>query len=141
MYYCYGEAQVHKGGIPTGGSDNSKLWIAFTAGKNPVQLIAGTYWSGDAAENYGLVMLPPGVNTSPNGTVTLEGSMGAIMLNFQMAGGSTAASPSAVWPGQKTAGQTPPVVPPFWTVYVVPLTAASAADFQLRLLGMELVKP
>jgi len=141
LYYCYGESRVQRGGIPVGGSDNSKLWEVFTAREHPVQIIAGTYWSGDAGENYGLVMIPPGVETGQNGTSTLEGDMGAIMLNSQLIGGYTAASPGPVWPGNKTAGNTPPVVPPFWTVFVLPLDAASAADFQVRLLGMDLVKP
>ena len=69
------------------GSDQSKLWSVFTAGENPVQLIGGSYWSGDAGEMYGLVMLPPSVPDQPNGTATLTGAMGAITLNFQMGGG------------------------------------------------------
>ena len=140
MYYCYGEGRTSKG-VMAAGSDQSKLWSVFTAGDNPVQLIAGSYWSGDAGENYGLVMLGPSAVNGPNGTQTLAGSMGAVALNFQMAGGLTATTPAAVWPGQKTAGNTPPIVPPNWTVWVYPIDGASTADFQVRIMGIDLVKP
>ena len=140
MYYCYGQVRTAKGSIAAG-TDQSKLWSIFTAGENPVQLIGGSYWSGDAGEMYGLVMLPPSVPDQPNGTATLTGAMGAITLNFQMGGGQTATTPLAVWPGQKTAGNTPPIVPPFWSVYAIPFDATSTADFQVRLMGMDLVKP
>lgn len=125
------------------GSDQSKLWRVFTAGENPVQLINGSYWSGDAAESYALCLLPPTFvgSSNPNGTTTIAGNMGAIMLNFQMAGGNTATTPASIWPGLKTFGGPPPVVPPFWSVYVFPFEAASTADFQVRLMGMDLVKP
>ena len=86
MYYCYGQVRTAKGSIAAG-TDQSKLWSIFTAGENPVQLIGGSYWSGDAGEMYGLVMLPPSVPNLPNGTATLTGAMGAITLNFQMGGG------------------------------------------------------
>jgi len=139
-YYCYGQVRTAKGAVGAG-SDQSKLWSVFTAGENPVQLMGGSYWSGDAAENYGLVMIGPSAVSGPNGTATLAGSMGAIAINWQMGGGNTAVQPLAIWPGQKTAGNTPPVVPPFWTVYVYPIAAASTADFQVRIMGMDLVKP
>lgn len=140
IYYCYGQVRTSKGSVGAG-SDQSKLWSVFTAGENPVQLIAGSYWSGDATESYGLVMLPPSAVNGPNGTQTLSGSMGAVAINFQMAGGNTATTPIALWPGQKTFGGTPPIVPPFWTLYVYPIDAASTADFQMRIMGMDLVKP
>lgn len=139
-YYCYGQVRQAKGSIAAG-SDQSKLWSVFTAAENPVQLIGGSYWSGDATESYGLVMLPPSVPAGPNGTATLAGSMGAIAINFQMAGGNTATSPIPMWPGQKTFGGTPPIVPPYWSLYVYPIDAASTADFQVRIMGMDLVKP
>jgi hypothetical protein len=140
MYYCYGQIRTSKGSVGAG-SDQSKLWSVFTAGENPVQIIGGSYWSGDAGESYGLLMLAPTSVPGPNGTATLTGSMGAIALNFQMAGGNTQTTPLAIWPGQKTAGNTPPVVPPFWSLYVYPIDGTSTADFQVRLMGMDLVKP
>jgi len=139
MNYQYGKVRLGKGGIPVGGSDNSKLWLVFSASENPVQLIAGSYWAGDSGENYGLVMFPPGVPEGANGTATITGAMGAVTINFQMAGGETAVTPAAVWPGQKTAGASPPVVPPFWSLYVLPVSGASAANFEVRLMGMDLI--
>lgn len=141
MHYQYGEWRSQTGGIPVGGSDNSKLWVAFVAQENPVQLIAGSFWSGDSGEDYGLIAIAPGVNTKQNGTATLVGSMGGIMYAAQMNAGHTQADPGIIWPARKTAGNTPPVLPPFWTLYCVPLTAASTADFQVRILGVDLVKP
>ena len=140
MYYCYGQIRTSKGSVGAG-SDQSKLWSVFTAGENPVQIIAGSYWSGDAGESYGLVMLAPSSVSGPDGTATLAGSMGAVAINFQMAGGNTQTTPLAIWPGQKTAGNTPPIVPPFWSLYVYPIDGTSTADFQVRLMGMDLVKP
>lgn len=141
MHYQYGEFRSQVGGIPVGGSDNSKLWVAFVAEEHPVQLIAGTFWSGDSGEDYGLIALPPGVETGVNGTKTLTGSMGGIMYAAQLNAGHTVVDPGIIWPARKTAGNTPPVLPPFWTLYVIPLTAASTADFQVRILGADLVKP
>jgi len=141
MMYVYGEVRSQKGGIPVGGSDNSKLWVAFKAGPNPVQLINGSFWSGDSGEDYGLIALPPGVDTKGNGTTTLTGSMGGIMYAAQLNAGNTAVDPGIIWPARKTAGNTPPILPPGWTLYIVPLTAASAADFQTRILGIDLVRP
>jgi len=143
MHYQYGEFRVSHGSIPVGGSDNSKLWVAFQARENPVQLIAGSFWSGDSGEDYGLVALPPGVETGQNGTTTLTGTMGGIMYMQQLNGGSThtAVNPGIIWPGRKTAGNTPPVLPPHWTLYIIPVTAASTADFQVRILGVDLVRP
>jgi len=63
------------------------------------------------------------------------------MIANQLVGGGTATTPYPVWPGQKSFGNVPPTVPPYWSVYVIPLGAASTADFQVRLLGMDLVKP
>jgi len=143
IHYQYGEVRSQIGGIPVGGSDNSKLWVAFVAQENPVQLIAGSFWSGDSGEDYSLVALPPGVQTGQNGSTTLTGLMGGICYVQQMNGGSTytAVNPAPIWPARKTAGNTPPILPPFWTLYVLPATAASTADFQVRILGVDLVKP
>ena len=140
-FYCYGEAIIGKGGIPVGGSDSSKLWLALTAEAYPIQLMAGSYWSGYSGEDYGLVMIPPGVDLTPNGTVTLNGQMGAVMTHSQLAGqNGTAAFPAPIWPGNKTAGGYPPVLPAGWSLCVVSPTAATN-DFQVRVMGMELVKP
>jgi len=143
MHYQYGTFRSQVGGIPVGGSDNSKLWVAFVARENPVQLINGSFWSGDSGEDYLLIALAPGVETGANGTTTLTGAMGGIMYAAQMNGGSThtQVNPGIIWPARKTAGNTPPILPPFWTLYVLPGTAASAADFQVRILGVDLVKP
>lgn len=141
MMYVYGEVRSQKGGIGVGGSDNSKLWVAFKAGSNPVQLINGSFWSGDSGEDYGLIALAPGVDTGVNGTVTLTGAMGGIMYAAQLNAGHTAVDPGIIWPARKTAGNTPPILPPDWTLYIFPMTAASTADFQTRILGIDLVRP
>jgi hypothetical protein len=141
MRYIYGEVRSQTGGIPVGGSDNSKLWVAFKAGDNFVQLINGSFWSGDSGEEYSLIALAPGVNTKVNGTATLSGSMGGIMYVAQLNAGHTQVDPGIIWPGRKTGGNTPPILPPHWTLYVLPVTAASTADFQVRILGVDLVTP
>ena len=63
------------------------------------------------------------------------------MLAFDLVGGATATTPYAIWPAQKTYGNKPPFVPPFWSLYAYPIAATTTADFQIRLMGMDLVKP
>jgi len=147
MYYCYGQVRSQKGGIPTGGSDNSKAYGVFTAGEHPVEIIAGTYRSGDANEFYTLAIVPPSF-PSLDGTVTIAGgNQGVIVLNSSLAGGfGTAAAPQSVYGNNgnlkiNLSGAFKWIIPPYHHVVVFPNTAASSADFPVYLLGMDLVKP
>jgi len=148
MYYCYGQVRSQKGGIPTGGSDNSKAYGVFTAGEHPCEIVAGTYRSGDANEKYILAIVPPSFQ-SLDGTVTIAGgNQGVIVLNHLMIGGlGTAAAPVSVYSGYTASTREPRlitpnnwIIPPYHHVIVFP-TAASSADFPVYLLGMDLIKP
>ena len=147
MYYCYGQVRSQKGGIPTGGSDNSKAYGVFTAGEHPVEIVAGTYRSGDTNETYVLAIVPPSF-PSLDGTVTIAGgNQGVIALNSFMIGGlGTAANPISVYTSATSTTRDPTfigsnwIIPPYHHVVVFP-TAASSADFPVYLLGMDLIKP
>ena len=141
MYYCYGELRSQKGGIPVGGSDQGVSHHVFTAGENPVKIVAGTYRSGDANETYCLAIVPPGFVP---GTVIAGGNQGVMVLNGQLIGGLfTAVFPGNVFQDITTKSQAGKdwIIPPYWQVIVWPNTAVSAADLRVYLLGMDLVKP
>jgi len=141
MYYCYGELRSQKGGIPVGGSDQSISHLVFAAGENPVKIIAGSYRSGDANEEYNLALVPPDFVV---GTVIAGGNQGTYVLNGQLLGGLyTATKLGNVFQDITTKSQAGKdwIIPPYWQVIVWPASAASAADFRVYLLGMDLVKP
>ena len=131
---------IGKGGIPVGGSDNNKLWRVFTAGSKPVLIMTGSFWSGDASEYYELIQVPPGHNL--NGTLGVDDIKGAITIfagNLEGAVG-TLASPEPLF-GHYTRtplGTAGFVLPPEYSIAVQPTSAASAADFGIRIGGFEL---
>ena len=144
MYYCYGEIRSQKGGIPTGGADQNQAYGVFTAGENPVEIIAGTYRSGDAGEPYCLAIVPPSF-PSLDGNVTIAGgNQGVIVLSQTLMGGVfTANAPGDVYADISLKAYIPRnwIIPPYHHVVVWPTTANSAADFPVYLLGMDLIKP
>lgn len=127
-----------RGGIPVGGSDNNKLWEVFTAGEKGVMIMTGSYWSGDGSEYYELVMCPP--NSTLNGTLGVNDIKGTLTIfGGNIEGGvGTQAEPEALF-GHYT--RTSPgawfYLPPHYSIAVQPVTAASAADFGVRLAGFE----
>jgi len=139
--YTYGKVRLGKGGIPVGGSDNAKAWPVFQAGENPVEIVGGTYRSGDASEYYGLAIVPP--DFLANGTVTIDGgNQGVIILMSNLVGDvHTDEVPGDVYfntPGKAYRGQNY-IIPPFHQVVCWPNTAASTADFFVSLLGLDLI--
>ena len=144
MYYCYGQTRSQKGGIPTGGADQNQAYGVFTAGENPVEIIGGTFRSGDAGEFYCLAIVPPSF-PSLDGNVTITGgNQGVIVLNQSLIGGVfTAGAPGSIYAdtANKTYYPSNWIIPPYHHVVVWPITANSAADFPVYLLGMDLVKP
>ena len=144
MYYCYGQVRSQKGGIPTGGSDNSKAWGVFTAGEHPVEIIAGTYRSGDANEEYCLAIVPPSFPSLDGNTTIAGGTQGVIVLNGQLLGGLfTAIKPGNVYQDITTKSQTGSrwIIPPYHHVVVFPTGATSSSDLPVYLLGMDLIEP
>lgn len=134
-----GQYLISKGGIPVGGSDNNKLWECFTAGDKPVLIMAGHYWSGDASEYYSLIQVPPGF--ALNGTLGMADINGAIEFftgNIEGAVG-TIANPESLF-GHYT--RTPVgawfILPAHYSIAVQPITAASSADFGVRIAGFEI---
>jgi len=140
LNYKYGQVRLGKGGIPVGGSDNEKAWPVFQAGENPVEIISGNYRSGDASELYCIGIVPP--DFVANGTVTIAGgSQGVTVLNNGLIGDiHTAANPGDVFLNvDKYSVARNWIVPPFHQVVCWPITAASANDFFVSLLGLDLV--
>lgn len=141
VQYTYGKVRLGKGGIPVGGSDNNKAWPVFQAGENPVQIISGSYRSGDASEFYKLAIAPP--DFVANGTVTIAGgSQGLTILNKSLSGGlHTATDPGDPFVDvvMKTSSTKSWIIPPWHQVIVWPFSAASTNDFFVSLLGLDLV--
>jgi len=133
-----------KGGIPVGGSDNNKLWECFTAGDKPVLITILQYWSGDASEYYQLVQVPPGKNL--NGTLGMADINGSICITsggLNIVGGiGTVAEPlnlqATVAVDRVGMQMFYYLLPPNYAIAVQPITAASSADFGVRIGGFEL---
>lgn len=144
MYYCYGQVRSQKGGIPSGGSDNSKAWGVFTAGEHPVHIIAGTYRSGDLNESYCLAIVPPSFPSLDGNTTIAGGLQGVIVLHQSLVGGTfTATNPGNVYVEVPTKSSINNnwIIPPYHHVVVFPISGTSSADFPVYLMGMDLVKP
>lgn len=144
MYYCYGQVRSQKGGIPTGGADQNQAYGVFTAGEHPVEIISGTFRSGDAGEFYCLAIVPPSFPSLDGNTTIAGGNQGVIVLNQSLIGAVfTAGAPGSVYAdtANKTYFPFKWIIPPYHHVVVWPVTSNSAADFPVYLLGMDLVKP
>jgi len=91
-----------------------------------------------------LAIVPPSF-PSLDGNVTIAGgNQGVIVLNQTLVGGVfTANAPGSIYVDVPTKSYVHSnwIIPPYHHVVVWPITANSAADFPVYLLGMDLVKP
>lgn len=135
--YKLGKWVQSKGGIPVGGSDNNKLWEVFTAEDKPVVITCGGYWSGDASEYYTFMLVPP--NFALNGTLGPADILGCIPLMVGNIEGNlgTIASPISLMNSYQRSSGPHWVIPPEYSIAVMPVTAASTADFGVRVGGFE----
>ena len=140
MYYCYGQVRLGKGGIPVGGSDQDKAWGVFTAAENPVEIVAGTYRSGDAGEMYTFAIVPPDFSNLSGQTTIAGGDQGVVALGQVKGAAMTITEPGSIYSSMVPSIQQRIIVPPFHHI-VIWCSTASAADFVVYLLGMDLVKP
>lgn len=142
--YSLGNYIQAKGGIPVGGSDNNKLWECFTAEDKPILITVLQYWSGDASEYYQLVQVPPG--RALDGTLGMAEINGAIVITSggaNIAGGlGTVAAPynlQATVAVDRVGMQSFSfILPPYYSIAVQAITAASSADFGVRIGGFEI---
>jgi len=140
MYYCYGQLRTSKGGIPAGGSDQQVAWGVFTAGENPCEIIAGQYRSGDLNEDYTVAIVPPDFPTLDGTTLITGGNQGVMALFTVKGGKQTSTIPGIFYSGLTNNAQGKFIIPPYHNV-VVWCETASAADFKVYFMGMDLVKP
>jgi hypothetical protein len=140
MNYIYGQVRASKGGIPVGGSDAAYAWGVFTAAENPVEIVAGTYRSGDSGEFYTLAIVPPDFPSLDGNTLIAGGDQGVMALGDVRGGGETIVNPGALYDSSQMAITQRIIVPPFHHV-VTFCSTPSAADFRVYFLGMDLVKP
>lgn len=131
-----------KGGIGVGGADQYILWSVFAANDKPVLLTQGQFWSGDASEQYKIAMIPASSGvTFSNDAYTLADFNGAMSLGGgALRGGvGTVADPANVFGHSGTAEYAYNfLIPPFWRVVVMSVTAGgSAADFGMIMGGFE----
>jgi len=141
MYYCYGNIRSRL----TSTSINTGLWVAttvFTAGDNPVEIRAGSYWGGDANEFWALALAPPNF---VNGSIATDGDTnGIIPITQAIKGGiftnvkkgtifvPTSMDQSIIFPI---------IVPSNYNLIVYPVTSTSSAAASFNLLGQDLIKP
>jgi len=132
-----------KGGIGVGGADQYILWSCFAANDKPVLLTQGSFWSGDAAEQYALALIPPssGVTFRNDaytladfngaiaiGSLTFRGGVGTVAQPYNIMANSTSPEATYNW-----------LIPPYWRVVVQSVTAGgSSADFGVILGGFEI---
>jgi len=140
MYYCYGQVRLGKGGIPAGGVDQHKAYGIFTAAENPVEIVGGQYRSGDLNEDYTIAIVPPDFPNLSGQTTIAGGNQGVVALFTVKGGKQTATIPGPMYSGLTNNAQGKFIIPPFHHV-VVWCETASAADFKVYFLGMDLVKP
>ena len=140
--YKLGEYLQSKGGIPVGGSDNNKLWSVFTARDKPILVTVLQYWSGDASEFYQLVQCPPGFALDGTlGCADIVGSIALMSPAFMEGATGTVAEPytlQAADAGRSGFVAMSFILPPDYSIAVQPVTAASAADFGVRIGGFEI---
>lgn len=141
--FSLGIYRQSKGGIPVGGSDNNKLWEVFTAEDKPVMVTQAQFWSGDASEYYQLVQVPPGF--ALNGTLgmaDINGSIAMTPAGWMVGALGTVAEPRTLQADDPGRGGIQGfaffILPPNYSIAVQPVTAASAADFGVRVGGFEL---
>ena len=139
MNYIYGAIRSQKGGIPGGGGDQDKAYGVFTAAEHPVEIIAGTYRSGDSNEMYTLAIVPPDFPNLSGQTSIAGGDQGVYALGQIKGGGMTITEPGSIYSQMTPSIQQRIIVPPFHHV-VVWCSTASAADFRVYFLGMDLIQ-
>ena len=140
-----GQHLQSKGGIPVGGSDNNKLWSVFTARDKPVLITVLQFWSGDASEYYQLVQCPPGFALDGTlGMADINGSIALTPAGWIVGALGTVAEPRTLQPDDPGRGGIVAwnaIIPPDYSIAVQPVTAASAADFGVRVGGFEIDAP
>jgi hypothetical protein len=129
------------GGVAAG-ADNNKLWRVLTAGENPMLITAAQFYGGDASEYYTIVQVPPGAGNL-DGTEVMSDLPGAIVVQAgNIEGGAwTEDSPQSLlnsFQRQTTQGW---ILPAFYTLAVMPVTAASTAAFVVTMGGFEYASP
>lgn len=130
-----------KGGIPVGGGEVNKLWTCFQASDKPVLVMYGNVWSGDSNEYYKLILCPPNtLNGSNNGNLSVEKVNGALVFLAQNVRGAigTVNEPNSIFPETNAQSPSFPIIPAYWTLAVMPETAASANDLGIRIAGFEI---
>ena len=139
--YKLGKFVQSKGGIPVGGGEVNKLWTCFQASDKPVVVMYGNVNSGDSNEYYKLILCPPNtLNGSNNGNLNVGQVNGALVFLAQnvRVGTGTVNEPNSIFPETNTGSPSWPVIPPYWTLAVMPETALSSNDLNIRIGGFEI---
>ena len=136
-----GKYRQNTGGVAAG-ADQDKCWRVFEAEDKPMLITALSYYGGDASEYYYFAQVPPGTSLSgnPDGTQTLTNLEGAIAVGIGNIEGATGTqnAPFTFWGNwQRSSGQYW-ILPPFYTLVVLPVTAASTAAFTVWMGGFEI---
>jgi len=140
MNYIYGQVRTSKGGIPVGGADAASAWGVFTAGENPVEILAGTYRSGDSGEFYTFAIVPPDFPSLDGNTAIAGGNQGVIAIGDVRGGDKTIENPGAFYDSNAAGVSVRVIVPPFHHIVIFCLTP-SAVDFVVYFMGMDLIQP
>lgn len=124
------------------GADNNKVWRCFEAENKPMLITALSYYGGDASEYYQFAQVPPGTSLSgsPDGTLTMSDLEGAIPLGIGNIEGATGTqdAPFTFFGNWQRSSGAYWILPPFYTLVVYPVTAASTAALTVWIGGFEL---
>jgi|APSaa5957512535_1039671.scaffolds.fasta_scaffold19690_7 hypothetical protein len=123
------------GELPAG-ADQHMLYRVFTNQDKICSITTINWRSGDSMENYQMVCCPPSSNL--DGTEEWADLKGAFFINAVMKGGAgTTQVPFALLTAQGT-GFPFCLIPPYWSLAVCDVTAASANNFVVWVGGYEL---
>jgi len=142
MYYCYGQIRSQNGSSPAA-FDPVFGYTIFTAGEHPVEIVAGSYYGGQADKYFHLGIVPPAFTS---GSV-IDGNTGYNQIARILNTGSAASTPftenlqgNVMEAERLYSSNTKWIIPPYHSV-VVSSQEVTNAVFTVNLLGMDLIKP
>jgi hypothetical protein len=139
--YPLGKYRQSTGGVAAG-SDNNVVYRVFQAENRPMLITALSYYGGDSSEYYQFAQVPPGsaLDGAPDGTLTMTDLGGAIPLGIGNIEGATGTqdAPFTFFGNWQRSSGAYWILPPFYTLVVYPVTAASTAALTVWIGGFEL---
>lgn len=139
-YYCYGQIRSQTNSTPAA-FDPVYGYTVFTAGENPVEIVAGSYYGGQNEKVYQIGIVPPSFTTATfiDGNTGYHSLSNFVNVNTGTYGIETYPNP-ALTTERLFSSSTPFIIPPHHQIIVLSSEATSGA-LTFNFLGMDLIKP